>query len=740
MPASTEQGPARRYRIERYLTEGGMGAIYVGKKLGPGGFEKEVVLKQLLPEYTARPEFRDLFFREAKISATLDHANIVHTFDLVESEESLFIVMEYVRGVDLRTIIRRSKLRRRELIPAAALHITLEILAGLSYAHNRRTPSGQSMAIIHRDVSPSNILCSAQGEVKLSDFGIAKAATHSSAFYRVRGKVGYMSPEQARNQPIDHRSDLYSVAVCLYEALTLERLFVGDLSTPADVIYSQPIVPPSQKRIGLPPALDVVLATALSADPNDRYQDAVAFADAIRQVGHRHGLLYSAPQLGEHLRYILGGDPQKWLNDEQAALSGDPHTQEIPGKKLEGKEAKSIGVVEASNLYVLSGSDILKSPGATPPPPNSRPAAPPPPPKPPLLRRPPAARSPMEFRIDEEEDISDEPTKVRDPFPMASAAPGLTPPPPVGLTPPPPIAATPPPPVGLTPPPPVGLTPPPPVGLTPPPPIALTPPPPIVLTPPPPVGLTPPPPIVLAPPPPALTPPLTPPPPVAETPPPPLTARAPLARPARRPLPPPPPPRAAVPPPLPESPFDIPPTPPPVDPGAEEFALTPAPFPPTPPPAYGAPPSAYEAPSATYGAPPPAYEAPSPTYAAPPLPPAYPPPGFGGPPPGLPRPSGSFGAPLPPPQIPAPAPALYDPSSGFPAFPPQPQPFDFGAPPVEMPHRSRIPAVVVLIVLLGAAAGGAKLAEIVTRADVAALDAQTAPPASAPSATSPEHK
>jgi serine/threonine protein kinase len=360
---SQESASARRYRIERYLTEGGMGAIYVGKKLGPGGFEKEVVLKQLLPEYTSRPEFRDLFFREAKISATLDHANIVHTFDLVESEESLFIVMEYVRGVDLRTIIRRSKIRRRELTPAAALHIALEILAGLAYAHNRKTPSGSSMAIIHRDVSPSNVLCSAQGEVKISDFGIAKAATHSSVFYRVRGKVGYMSPEQARNQAIDHRTDLYSVAVCLYEALTLERLFVGDLSTPADAIYSQPITPPSKKRKTLPAALDAVLATALAMDPNDRYQDAVAFAEALRQVAHRHGLLYSAPQLAEHLRFILGRDPSSWLTDERPAASGDPSTQKIPAKELEGKEASSIGVViNGSNLYVADSPDVV-SPG-----------------------------------------------------------------------------------------------------------------------------------------------------------------------------------------------------------------------------------------------------------------------------------------------------------------------------------------------------------------------------------------
>src|SRR5215467_10139376 len=299
MSATHQQMAARHYRIERYLTEGGMGAIYIGKKLGPGGFEKEVVLKQLLPEYTSRPEFRDLFFREAKISATLDHANIVHTFDLVESEESLFIVMEYVRGVDLRSIIRRARLRRRELDPGAAIHIVMEVLAGLGYAHARRDPSGASLGIIHRDVSPSNVLCSAQGEVKLSDFGIAKASTHSSVFYRVRGKVGYMSPEQARNEAIDHRSDLFSLAVCLYEALTFERLFVGDLSTPADVVYGQPIVPPSKKRKGLHPAIDGVLAKGLAPRPDDRYQDAGAFTEALRQVAHRYNLLFSAPQLAE---------------------------------------------------------------------------------------------------------------------------------------------------------------------------------------------------------------------------------------------------------------------------------------------------------------------------------------------------------------------------------------------------------------------------------------------------------
>ncbi|HVR63698.1 MAG TPA: protein kinase [Polyangia bacterium] len=367
--SATREIAARRYRIERYLTEGGMGAIYIGKKLGPGGFEKEVVLKQLLPEYTSRPEFRDLFFREAKISATLDHVNIVHTFDLVESDESLFIVMEYVRGADLRTIIRRAKYRRCELSVAAAIHVALEILAGLSYAHRRRNPSGASLGIIHRDVSPSNILCSAHGEVKLSDFGIAKAATHASVFYRVRGKVGYMSPEQARNEAIDPRTDLYSLAVCLYEALTVERLFVGDLSTPPDVIYGQPLLPPSQKRRGLPADMDRVLLKALSINANERYQDAGAFAEALRQVAHRHNLLFSAPQLAEHLREVLGSDPGRWLQDDKGDPS-DSETHKLPTQTMEGKEAASLGIVEGANLYVVSGGDVV-SPNTVAPPPKA---------------------------------------------------------------------------------------------------------------------------------------------------------------------------------------------------------------------------------------------------------------------------------------------------------------------------------------------------------------------------------
>jgi eukaryotic-like serine/threonine-protein kinase len=336
------QVPARKYRIERYLAEGGMGAIYVGKKIGAGGFEKEVVLKQLLPEFTTRPEFRDLFFREAKISATLDHQNIVRTFDLVMSEDRLFIVMEYVRGADLRTISWRAR-RRRPLSPQAILHVTLEILAGLAYAHRRRSPNGDPLGIIHRDLSPSNILCSAEGEVKLSDFGIAKAVTYSSAFYRVRGKVGYMSPEMAHNLPIDSRSDLFSLAVSTYETLIGERIYTGDLNTPADKIYAQPVPALASKCPGLPPRLQGVMDKGLALDPNQRYQDAETFADAIREVAHENGLLYSAPQLAAELRELLGNNPDTWLRDEADPQRAATDRPSQTGSELEGYEVSSVG-------------------------------------------------------------------------------------------------------------------------------------------------------------------------------------------------------------------------------------------------------------------------------------------------------------------------------------------------------------------------------------------------------------
>lgn len=308
--------PIDRYVVLEHLSEGGMGAIYVGKKLGAGGFEMEVVLKQLLPEFTQQEEFIDLFLREAKLSATLDHANIVHTIDLVTAGGEYFIVMEYLPGGDLRTLIKRAKRRGKRFSPAAAIRICRETLSALAYAHVKRDFDGQPLKLIHRDVSPSNILVSYTGEVKLTDFGIAKASTHNSLFYKVKGKIGYMSPEQAKSDPLDHRSDLYSLAVCMYEVLTGERLFVhAGLTTSAEEIYSQPVPPVSKKVPGVPADLDAIMKKALAINPDERYQTAGEFNEALSRLAHRHGLLIAAPELARELLDTCGPIEQ-WRDDD----------------------------------------------------------------------------------------------------------------------------------------------------------------------------------------------------------------------------------------------------------------------------------------------------------------------------------------------------------------------------------------------------------------------------------------
>ena len=325
-----------RYVVIEYLAEGGMGAIFVGKKLGAGGFEKPVVLKQLLPEFTSQPEFIELFLREARLSATLDHANIIHTIDLVTAGEEHFMVMEYLAGADLRTLLQKSKRRGQRLSPAAGIFITRETLSALAYAHAKVGNDGKPLELIHRDVSPSNILVSRNGEVKLTDFGIAKAATHNSVFYRVAGKIGYMSPEQARNEPLDNRSDLYSLAVCFYEMLTGERLFVRvGLTMPADEIFSQPVPAVSEKVPGLPPALDQVLFKALALDPAQRFQTAGEFQEALLRCAHHAGLMLSAPELASHLLETCG-DPSQWrdpasdtVKEEGTAILDEDGAQQL---------------------------------------------------------------------------------------------------------------------------------------------------------------------------------------------------------------------------------------------------------------------------------------------------------------------------------------------------------------------------------------------------------------------------
>ena len=214
-----------KYELVARIATGGMAEIFRAVSSSIGGFQKVVALKRILPHLSTDAEFVSLFIAEAKLAVALTHSNIVQVLDFGKVEQSHYIAMEFVEGKDLTQILIKQSRARKQVPVEAAVYMLAETARALEYAHARKDRDGTPLGIVHRDVSPHNILVSYDGEVKLTDFGIAKAATHTSIFYKVKGKIGYMSPEQAKGDPLDHRSDLYSLAVCLYELLTVSEGF-----------------------------------------------------------------------------------------------------------------------------------------------------------------------------------------------------------------------------------------------------------------------------------------------------------------------------------------------------------------------------------------------------------------------------------------------------------------------------------------------------------------------------------
>lgn len=267
------------YRLLEKVAIGGMAEIFRAKRVGVEGFEKTVALKRILPHLSDNREFVTMFVDEAKTVARLAHPNIVHIFDLGRIHASYYIAMEYVHGRDLRSILRRCQERGTRIPQELALRIASRVCAGLAYAHRKRDERGKPMRIVHRDVSPQNVMISFDGDVKLTDFGIAKAAHKASVTERgtLRGKLTYMSPEQTWSGSIDHRSDIFSLGVVLYELLTDEKPFAARDKSDAkllEIVRACRIVEPSQLRPGIPRAVEEIVMRALKREPDERYHDA----------------------------------------------------------------------------------------------------------------------------------------------------------------------------------------------------------------------------------------------------------------------------------------------------------------------------------------------------------------------------------------------------------------------------------------------------------------------------------
>jgi serine/threonine protein kinase len=267
--------PFGRYLLESRIAAGGMGEVYLARMAGAGGFEKRVVIKRVLPHLSESKEFVDRFLDEGRLVVQLNHSNIAQILDMGEVDGQYFMAIEYVDGLDLRSMIRQLRERKTPCPIEVALHVIGEVAKGLHYAHTRTSESGKSLGIIHRDVSPSNVVISRSGEVKLLDFGIAMAHERrvESVSGALHGKFVYMSPEQAAGRPLDPRSDLFSLGVVLYELLAGIRPFEGesDLRT-LELIREAKHKPITVYRSDLPRAVVDIVERLLDPVPDRRFR------------------------------------------------------------------------------------------------------------------------------------------------------------------------------------------------------------------------------------------------------------------------------------------------------------------------------------------------------------------------------------------------------------------------------------------------------------------------------------
>ncbi|QSQ27447.1 protein kinase [Pyxidicoccus parkwayensis] len=317
-----------RYQLLKRLATGGMAQIYLARRPGPEG-DKLLVVKRILPHLTENDDFVKMFLDEARIAARLNHANVVQIFDLGAQDDSFFIAMEYIHGEDLRKLWRHAEGRGMPPPVPLVCRILIEACAGLDYAHKRTDPAtGRPLGIVHRDVSPQNILVTFEGGVKVVDFGIAKAADQATITRSgvLKGKYSYMSPEQAAGERVDCRADIFALGVVLYELLTGMRLFKRgtDIQTLAAVSECR-VLPPSQVTTRVPPELDAIVLKALAKDPAERYQEAAQLQAALEGWLSANRLPASHAHLAAYMKELYA----ERLTEE--ARSGEVQVEDSEG-------------------------------------------------------------------------------------------------------------------------------------------------------------------------------------------------------------------------------------------------------------------------------------------------------------------------------------------------------------------------------------------------------------------------
>lgn len=372
---ATSVPPARfgKYTLLRRIAQGGMAEIFLALQRSAATghetpFEKLIVIKRILPELNGDRAFVDMLLHEARIAATLGHPNVVQVFDAGQIDGRYFIAMEHVHGEDLRAIVRQMK--KKEVLEFSLEHaigIVLGACAGLSYAHEKRGLDGAPLGIVHRDVSPQNIVVTFDGDVKVVDFGIARSEARRSEENtrsgKLKGKVPYMSPEQARGESLDRRSDLFSLGTILFELTTGKRLFKGQSEFETlKLICDREYPRPSEVKPGYPAELEAIVMKALAKERDQRYASGRELQHDLEAFVREQKLQVSRLSLERFMRDLFS----EQLAREEAALH--------EGKRLADVIHVDDRALEASNALELSAVQRISRVIAPPPPPGRSPA------------------------------------------------------------------------------------------------------------------------------------------------------------------------------------------------------------------------------------------------------------------------------------------------------------------------------------------------------------------------------
>ena len=318
-----------KYVVRRKLAEGGMAELYLCSSRGPQGFEKDVVIKRIRPTLASDPQFVRMFIGEARLASRLNHPNVVQIFDFDQCDDSYYLAMEYVRGRSLAEVRKRCKARMTTLPPTLVAHIGAQIARGLHYVHGLSQP-GSAQGLVHRDVSPHNVLLSFDGAVKLTDFGIAQPS-EKSAPGRLKGKLAYMSPEQSRGEIVDARTDVFALGIVLWEMMTGGRLFEGNGDAAVLQAVRSSVIPPAARvNPDVPLDIDAVVMKALQRPPEQRYQTAQELERALAYCVFKRAQNLEEIDVGTFLRRLFAEEfeskeasvaPVAW--DSGVELRGD---------------------------------------------------------------------------------------------------------------------------------------------------------------------------------------------------------------------------------------------------------------------------------------------------------------------------------------------------------------------------------------------------------------------------------